>query len=64
MVIGLGYVGLPLAIEFGKKYNLVGFDNSKKRIKELIKGIDTTKENQIKNKNIIFTNNEKRIIRL
>ena len=61
-VIGLGYVGLPLAIEFGKKYNLVGFDNSKKRIKELIKGIDTTKENQIKkNKNIIFTNNEKEL---
>ena len=52
---------MPLAIEFGKKYNLVGFDNSKKRIKELIKGIDTTKENQIKNKNIIFTNNEKEL---
>ena len=61
-VIGLGYVGLPLAIEFGKKYNLVGLDSSKKRIKELIKGIDTTKENQIKkNKNIIFTNNEKEL---
>ena len=53
-VIGLGYVGLPLAIEFGKKYNLVGFDNSKKRIKELIKGIDTTK-NQIKKIKILFS---------
>lgn len=34
-VIGLGYVGLPLAIEFGKKYTTLGFDNNTQRIKEL-----------------------------
>jgi UDP-N-acetyl-D-mannosaminuronate dehydrogenase len=34
-IIGLGYVGLPLAVEFGKKYKVVGFDIKKERIKEL-----------------------------
>lgn len=43
-VIGLGYVGLPLAIEFGKKYKVLGFDINESRIEELIKGIDSTKE--------------------
>ena len=43
-VIGLGYVGLPLAIEFGKKYETVGFDINKKRIGSLNKGIDATLE--------------------
>ncbi len=43
-VIGLGYVGLPLAIEFGKKYQTIGFDINKKRIAELKNGIDTTLE--------------------
>jgi len=43
-VIGLGYVGLPLAIEFGKKYNTIGFDINLERIKNLKKGLDTSKE--------------------
>ncbi len=43
-VIGLGYVGLPLAVEFGKKYETIGFDIDKKRIKELENGIDKTLE--------------------
>ena len=43
-VIGLGYVGLPLAIEFGKKYNVIGFDINSKRIEELQSGIDSTQE--------------------
>ena len=43
-VIGLGYVGLPLAAEFAKKYKVVGFDIDKSRIKELKKGIDRTEE--------------------
>lgn len=43
-VIGLGYVGLPLAVEFGKKYKTVGFDINEKRVKELNSGIDTTLE--------------------
>ena len=43
-VIGLGYVGLPLAVEFGKKYPTIGFDLSEKRIAELRAGIDVTRE--------------------
>ena len=43
-VIGLGYVGLPLAVEFGKKYKVVGFDINQDRIKELKSGKDRTLE--------------------
>ena len=43
-IIGLGYVGLPLAVEFGKVVPTVGFDINQERIKELRKGIDRTKE--------------------
>lgn len=43
-VIGLGYVGLPLAIEFGKKYKVIGFDISTKRVDELKRGEDHTLE--------------------
>ncbi|MFA6260132.1 MAG: nucleotide sugar dehydrogenase [Bacteroidia bacterium] len=43
-IIGLGYVGLPLAIEFGKKYPVIGFDINKERIRELSKGNDITLE--------------------
>ncbi len=43
-VIGLGYVGLPLAVEFGKKFKTVGFDINENRINELNKGIDSTLE--------------------
>lgn len=43
-VIGLGYVGLPLAVEFGKQYQTVGFDINEARIDELIKGKDSTLE--------------------
>jgi UDP-N-acetyl-D-galactosamine dehydrogenase len=43
-VIGLGYVGLPLAVEFGKKYHTVGFDINARRIKELKAGRDATLE--------------------
>ena len=43
-IIGLGYVGLPLSIEFSKKYTTYGFDNNLKRIKDLRKGIDETLE--------------------
>ncbi len=43
-VIGLGYVGLPLAVEFSKKYNVVGFDTNVMRIQELQYGIDKTLE--------------------
>ncbi|MDB5109046.1 MAG: wbpO, partial [Mucilaginibacter sp.] len=43
-IIGLGYVGLPLAVEFAKQYNVVGFDINKRRIDELKKGNDNTNE--------------------
>jgi len=43
-IIGLGYVGLPLAVEFGKLFDVIGFDINEKRIKELSKGIDRTLE--------------------
>jgi UDP-N-acetyl-D-galactosamine dehydrogenase len=43
-VIGLGYVGLPLAVEFGRKYPTVGFDVQTSRIDELKRGSDTTLE--------------------
>jgi len=41
-IIGLGYVGLPLAVEFAKKYRVIGFDTGKRRINELNKGFDRT----------------------
>lgn len=43
-IIGLGYVGLPLAVEFGKKYKTIGFDINEHRIKELREGKDRTLE--------------------
>ncbi|MGI1678203.1 MAG: nucleotide sugar dehydrogenase [Cellvibrionaceae bacterium] len=43
-VIGLGYVGLPVAVAFGQKHRVIGFDVNKARIKELQSGIDSTLE--------------------
>lgn len=43
-IIGLGYVGLPLAIEFGKKYDVLGFDINTERVTELTSGKDRTQE--------------------
>lgn len=43
-IIGLGYVGLPLAVEFGKHYQTIGFDINQKRVGELKSGIDLTLE--------------------
>lgn len=40
-LIGLGYVGLPLAVEFAKKYSVTGFDINPQRINSLKVGIDT-----------------------
>ena len=44
VVVGLGYVGLPLAVAMAKKFNVIGFDISKDRIKELNDGFDRTDE--------------------
>ena len=58
-IIGLGYVGVPLAVEFGKKRSVVGFDIDKRRIEELNDGIDKTLEiskREIEDsKNLTFT---------
>lgn len=43
-IIGLGYVGLPLAVEFGKKYPTIGFDINESRVAELRQGVDHTLE--------------------
>ena len=43
-IVGLGYVGLPLAVEFGTKRKVIGFDTNEARIKELKKGLDNTLE--------------------
>ncbi len=43
-IIGLGYVGLPLAVEFSRKYSVLGFDINKERVAELKRGYDRTQE--------------------
>jgi len=61
-VVGLGYVGLPLAIAFAKKADVVGFDISESKIKEYLNGNDVTKEvgdEAIQNTTAYFTANEK-----
>ena len=61
-VVGLGYVGLPLAVSFAKHFKVFGFDINPQRIEELKKGIDRTGEvesEQILNPNITFTTDEK-----
>tara|TARA_B100000614_G_scaffold86150_2_gene77962 strand:+ start:558 stop:1826 length:1269 start_codon:yes stop_codon:yes gene_type:complete len=64
-IIGLGYVGLPLAIEFGKRFETIGFDVNESRIEELLIGKDTTQETtpeQLKKAKLLkFTGNSKEI---
>ena len=61
-IIGLGYVGLPLAVEFGKKRSVVGFDINIDRIDELKNGIDNTLECSSKelnlSKHLTYTSNQ------
>ena len=60
-VIGLGYVGLPLAVEFSKKFAVVGFDINARRIEELKNGVDITREVEFKlleNLNLFFTDDQ------
>ena len=61
-IVGLGYVGLPLAVAFAKKYKVVGFDINISRINELKKSIDRTLELESKDllevdNNIFYSNN-------
>ena len=58
-VIGLGYVGLPIALEFAKRLSVIGFDINQKRINLMRKNIDPSKEvdaEEFKNRDILFTN--------
>jgi UDP-N-acetyl-D-galactosamine dehydrogenase len=61
-IIGLGYVGLPLALEFSKKRKVIGFDINKKRVRDLQNGIDknleTTNKEFKESKLIKFTDNK------
>src|SRR5580704_17567659 len=56
-VIGLGYVGLPLAVEFAKKYAVIGFDINTLRIEELRKGHDYTMEIEDRDLNNVLCSN-------
>ena len=61
-IIGLGYVGLPLALEFAKKRSVIGYDIKKKRIQELKSGKDSNLEEKdqiIKSSKILFTTHSK-----
>lgn len=60
-LIGLGYVGMPIAVAFAKKVKVVGFDLNEQKIALYKKGIDPTKEvgdDEIKNSTVEFTSNE------
>ena len=61
-IIGMGYVGLPLAVAFSKKYTTLGYDINNKRLDELKSGIDRTNELESQSlkkslKNLSLTNN-------
>ncbi len=59
-VVGLGYVGLPVALEFGKSEKVIGFDVNKKRLEELGRGVDRNNEvtaEELAAADILFTDN-------
>src|SRR5512133_2405426 len=61
-VIGLGYVGLPIALEFAKKIKVIGFDIKPERVELMKKGVDPSNEllpDDFKNTDIKFTSNPK-----
>jgi len=58
-IIGLGYVGLPLALAFAKHYKVVGYDVNAERLGQLNKGVDANLDVEVEvNSNLIFSNNE------
>lgn len=60
-LIGLGYVGMPIAVAFAKKTNVIGFDTNKEKIELYKSGVDPTKEvgnHEIKNTTVEFTSDE------
>ncbi|MBP3816608.1 MAG: nucleotide sugar dehydrogenase [Firmicutes bacterium] len=62
-LVGLGYVGMPIAVEFAKHVNVIGFDINEKRVNEYRNGIDSTNEvgEAIKNTTVDFTADPKRL---
>ena len=63
-VVGLGYVGLPLAVAFARKLDVIGFDTSSAKIELYNQGIDPTKEvgnEAIKSTTMYFTDDEKKL---
>ena len=58
-IIGLGYVGLPLAKSFSKYYNVIGYDIDIKRVNDLKKNIDRNIDVDLKDAKIVYTINEK-----
>lgn len=63
-LIGLGYVGMPIAVAFAKKVDVIGFDVNKQKIELYINGVDPTKEvgnEVIKNTTVDFTSDETRL---
>ncbi|MFC2172444.1 nucleotide sugar dehydrogenase [Acidobacteriota bacterium] len=64
-IVGLGYVGLPLAIEMGKVFNVIGYDISKARVDELRAGVDSTSEisaEELEKTKVEFTDDERRLV--
>ena len=63
-LIGLGYVGMPIAVAFAKKIKVIGFDISKEKIETYKRGVDPTKEvgdEVIKNTSVYFTSDESKL---
>lgn len=63
-LIGLGYVGMPIAVAFAKKVKVIGFDVNKEKVNQYLEGVDPTKEvgnEVIKNTSVDFTSDEKRL---
>lgn len=63
-IVGLGYVGLPVAIAFDKKFEVIGFDNNREKIELYKNGIDPTGEignSEISNSSIVFTSDERKL---
>lgn len=63
-LVGLGYVGMPIAVAFAKKIDVIGFDINKQKVEMYKKGIDATREvgdEELKNSTVDFTSDEKRL---
>ena len=61
-IVGLGYVGLPLATEFAKQYKVVGFDIDKLRVEQLVNGEDKTGEIKLSDLNQVVISNKEEFL--